>query len=327
MGIQRQALVTGASGFIGSHLAEKLRQEGWAVRCLVRESSSRDRLPREGVELAIGDLDDRDSLNKLLNGIKTVFHLAGRVRARSREEFFRANREGTRNLLEAARDAGSVERFIYVSSLSAAGPSPDGHPLREEETARPVSFYGESKLAAEQETRRFEKDFPVTILRPAAVYGPGDRETLQVVKLAGRGWQFQPGGPGFSFSALHVADVVEGIIRAAGEPAERSSVYFLADGNAYAWEETFNLMKAILGRRACSRNIPWAAGKTWLRLAARIFARPPAAFYLDKIREMSHKYWVCDISRARAGLGFAPRYNLETGLRETIEWYRKAGWL
>lgn len=327
MGNEKQALVTGGSGFIGSHLLDKLRRADWSVRCLIRETSSRRRLPREGVELAIGDLDDRDSLKEHLKGITTVFHLAGRIRARSREGFFRTNREGTVNLLEASRQAGSVKRFIYVSSLSAAGPSPDGHPLREEETARPVSFYGESKLAAEEETRRFQRNFSITILRPAAVYGPGDRETLQVVKMAERGLMFQPGGPGFTFSSLHVADLVDGIVLAAGRPDETPAAYFLADGNLYVWEETFTLLKSLLGKGSRSLKIPWAAGRNALRLAAGICPRSTAAFYLDKIREMNHKYWVCDISRARAELGFSPRHDIETGLRETIRWYREAGWL
>ncbi len=324
---KQQALVTGASGFIGSHLAQALRGAGWSVRCLIRETSSRERLPREGVELAIGDLADPDSLKQPLTGVKTVFHLAGRVRASSREEFFRANRGGTKNLLQAAREAGEVEHFVYVSSLSAAGPSPDGHLLREDEEPRPVSFYGESKLAGERETLRCRDDFAVTILRPAAVYGPGDRDTLEVVEMAKRGWRFQPGGAGFSFSSLHVDDVIDGILRAAGRPDGEPAVYFLADGNIYTWEETFALLKEILGRGACRWKIPWTTGNAGIRLAAGIFPRSPAAFYLDKLREMSHKYWVCDIGRARAELGFSPRYELNRGLVETIEWYRAAGWL
>ena len=327
MANRQQALVTGASGFIGSHLVRALRGAGWSVRCLIRETSSRERLPREGVELAIGNLADIASLKQALTGVKTVFHLAGRVRASSRDEFFLANRGGTKNLLQAARESGGVESFVYVSSLSAAGPSPDGHLLREDEEPRPVSFYGESKLAAEREALRCREDFAVTILRPAAVYGPGDRDSLEVVKMAQRGWRFQPGGAGFTFSSLHVDDVTDSILRAAGRAGGEPAVYFLADGNSYTWEETFAILREILGERACRRKIPWAAGNSVLRLAAGLFPRSPAAFYLDKLREMSHKYWVCDIGRARAELGFSPRYDFSRGLRETIEWYREAGWL
>jgi len=327
MGDEERALVTGASGFIGSHLAGSLRRNGWSVRCLVRKTSSRERLPREGMETAIGELADRASLRSALNGITTIFHLAGRVRAAGRREFFAANLEGTRNLLQAARETGGVRRFIYVSSLSAAGPSPDGRPLREEEEGRPVSFYGESKLAAEREARLFRDDFTVTILRPAAVYGPGDRETLQLIRLAARGWKFQPGGREATFSSIHVRDVVAGIILAAGRAGKNPATYFLADGNTYSWEETSRLLREILGKKACFVRVPWTAGSAAIRIAAGIFPRSPAAFYLDKIREMSHKYWVCDISRARRELGFSPRYDLPLGLKETIEWYRTAGWL
>jgi nucleoside-diphosphate-sugar epimerase len=327
MGNRGQALITGASGFIGSHLARKLSQDGWSIRCLIRESSSRDRLPREGVELLVGDMGDRGSLDRSLKGVTTVFHLAGQIRARSRQEFFRANREGTKNLLKAARRAGTVERFIFVSSLSAAGPSPDGHPLREDEPPRPVSLYGESKLAAEMEALKFARDFTITILRPAAVYGPGDRETLQVIKLVNRGLKFQPGGPGFKFSSLHVADAVEGIRLAAERSPGKPAVYFLSDGNYYRWEETLDLLKNILRKKFPSLKIPWSVGKTWLSLAGKVFPRSEAAFYLDKVREMSHKYWLCDTGRIQSELRFAPGHDLKTGLRETIAWYRTAGWL
>lgn len=327
MGDENRALVTGASGFIGSHLAGILRDRGWRIRCLLRATSSRERLPREGVEVTVGELGDRASLRDALAGVDTVFHLAGRVRGRSRGEFLAANLEGTRNLLEAAREAGGVSRFIYVSSLSAAGPSPNGLPRREEDPTRPVSLYGESKLAAEEEVRRFRDSFAVTILRPAAVYGPGDRETLQLIRMAGRGWRFQPGGAGSTFSAIHVRDVVEGIILAAGRSGGEPSTFFLADGKIHSWEETFGLLRDNLGRRACALRIPWTAGKVGIKLAAGLFPRSLAAFYLDKVREMSHKYWVCDISRARDELGFSPRYDLTVGLQETIKWYREAGWL
>ncbi len=327
MGNEKQALVTGASGFIGSHLVETLRREGWSVRCLIRRSSSRKMLPHQGVELAFGELENRDSLSRALRGITTVFHLAGRVSARRRRDFFEVNLEGTKNLLTAARTEGGLKRFIYASSLSAAGPSPDGHPRRETEEARPVSYYGESKLAAEGEVLRAGVHFPVTILRPAAVYGPGDQATLQLIRMAARGWRFQPGGADSTFSAIHVGDVVAGMILAAGEPETRSATYYLADGRVYSWGETFTLLQSLLGRKTGGRRIPWASGRAAVRLAAAVCPLSPAAFYLDKIREMDHKYWVCDISQAREALGFSPRYDLPRGLQETIEWYRTAGWL
>ncbi len=327
MGEEKLALITGASGFIGSHLAGSLRSRGWQVRCLLRAASSRERLPREGVEVAIGELGDRASLRDALEGMDTVFHLAGRVRGRSRREFLAANLEGTGNLLEAARETRQVKRFIFVSSLSAAGPSPDGRPRREEEAPHPVSLYGESKLAAEEEAGRFRDSFAVTILRPAAVYGPGDRETLQLIRMAGRGWRFQPGGRGSTFSAVHVRDVVEGILLAAARTGEEPATYFLADGNVYTWEDTFDLLRDNLGKRTGRFKVPWTAGSAAIRFVAGLLPRSPAAFYLDKVREMSHKYWVCDITRARTELGFSPRYQLPEGLRKTIEWYREAGWL
>ncbi|MFH1038507.1 MAG: NAD(P)-dependent oxidoreductase [PVC group bacterium] len=328
MSKNNKALVTGGSGFIGSHLIEALLREGWEVRALVRETSSRERLDRRGLELAVGDLTEKGSLEKSLGGVAAIFHLAGRIKARSRDEYFRTNWLGTKNLLEAAAErAGDLRQFIYVSSLSAAGPSPDGHPLTEEEEARPVSLYGESKLAAEREAERFSDRLPIAVLRPAAVYGPRDAETLQVIKLARWGVRFRPGRADNIFSAVHVADLVDAILRAAENSTPEFRAYFIGDGNKYSWRETFDLLAAVLGKKSFSLTVPWEPARAGVRLLAGLFPRSPAAFYLDKIGEMSHNYWVCNISRARKELGFNPRYDLNRGLRETVDWYRTKGWL
>ena len=328
MGNNRKALVTGGTGFIGSHLIEALLQAGWEVRCLSRETSSRQFLPRDKIEIVIGDLGDRDSLKKSLDGVNTVFHLAGRIKGRRRKDFFDTNRRGTKNLLESVREcANDLSRFIYVSSLSAAGPSPDGHLLTEDDGARPVSFYGESKLAAERETARFRDDFPIVVLRPAAVYGPRDTETLRVIKLAGWGLRFQPGRADNRFSAVHVTDLVTAILLAAENPGRGLHTYFIGDGKEYTWKETFDILASLLERKTIKLTVPWAPARATVHLLARLFPRSPAGFALDKLREMRHNYWVCDVSRAREELGFNPRYDLRSGLSETIRWYRTEGWL
>ncbi len=327
MGTKTKALVTGGTGFIGSHLVEALLREGWEVRALVRETSSREHLSRGDLELVIGDLTEKDTLKKSLGGVEVIFHLAGRIKGRSRDDYFRTNWLGTKNLLEAAREnARGLKRFVYVSSLSAAGPSPDGHPLTEDEEARPVSFYGESKLAAEREAERYSTELPIAVLRPAAVYGPRDAETLQVIKLARWGIRFRPGRKDNIFSAVHVTDLVDALLLAADRPRAGLARYFIGDGNQYHWKGTFDILFSLLGKRAAV-TIPWKPAQAAVRILAAVCPRSQAAFYLDKIGEMSHNYWVCDISRARRELGFQPRYDLKRGLQETIQWYRTAGWL
>lgn len=324
----RTALVTGGTGFIGSHLVEALIRDGWNVRCLVRETSSRRFIPHDGIEFSIGTLDDKESLKKSLQGINTIFHLAGRIKGKTREDFFQTNHQGTKNLLEAAREKGeSLEAFILVSSLSAAGPSPDGHLLTEDESPRPISFYGESKLAAEREAESFSGDFPITILRPSAVYGPRDTETLRLIKLAGRGLRFIPGGDNNTFSSVHVTDLVAALLLAGKIIDRRFRVYFIGDGREYLMKETFYIIRENLRKGNFAITIPWRPTRTAIKMATRLFPRSAAGFYLDKINEMNHNYWICSINRAQEELGFKPQYGLKEGLRDTIRWYQQAGWL
>ncbi|HDL65332.1 MAG TPA: NAD(P)-dependent oxidoreductase [Proteobacteria bacterium] len=324
----RTALVTGGTGFIGSHLVESLLQDGWRVRCLIRETSSRRFLDHDGIEFSIGTLDDKDSLIKPLKGVKTVFHLAGRIKGKTRKDFFKTNQEGTRNLLEAVRESKvKLDQFILVSSLAAAGPSPDGHLLNEEESPRPVSFYGESKLAAEREAEHFSDDIPISILRPPAVYGPRDAETLRLIKLAGSRLRCIPGGDKNIFSALHVADMVDALLLASRRRDPGLRVYFIGDGREYNWMEAFSIIRKILEKSSFTITLPWGPALATIKMLARIFPRSKAGFYLDKINEMNHNYWVCNINRAQDELGFKPHYDLKQGLHDTIRWYQTEGWL
>ncbi len=326
--ISKTALVTGGTGFIGSHLVESLLQDGWRVRCLIRETSSRRFLGHNEIEFAIGTLDDKTSLINSLKDVSTIFHLAGRIKGKTREDFFETNQQGTWNLLDAVRESKvKLDQFILVSSLSAAGPSPDGHLLSEDESPRPVSFYGESKLAAEREAKHFSNDIPITIIRPPAVYGPRDTETLRLIKLAGSRLRCIPGGDKNIFSALHVTDLVAALLLASRRIDRRFRIYFIGDGKEYHWREAFSIIRENLGKGSFTITLPWGAARVMIKILARIFPRSTAGFYLDKINEMNHNYWVCNVNRAHDELNFKPRYDLKQGLQETIRWYQQASWL
>ncbi len=186
---------------------------------------------------------------------------------------------------------------------------------------------GIEAVPAEREVARFTDVCPVVIIRPAAVYGPRDGESLRLIRLARRGFRIRPCREDSFFSTVHVADLTDALILAARKLPGEKSVYFIGDGAVYSLLKTFDTLFEIMGRKPSAIDLPWGLARAGMTLSASLFPRSSAAFYLDKIKEMGNKYWVCDNSRARKELGFAPRFDLATGLKNTISWYRKQGWL
>jgi len=319
------ALVTGATGFIGSHLVARLAADNWRVLCLVRPRTRKDDFLPAGVETLPGNLLDPSVLAASLTGGETIFHLAGKTKGRSLDEFMETNRDGTEKLLEAVRLSGTTPRsLVFVSSLSAAGPSPDGRPILENAPANPVSFYGRSKLAAEKVLLDSPRDYPVAIVRPAVVYGPRERDILEMVRWANRGIRILPSERRL-FSAIHVDDLIAGLLAAA--PAPRGDrTYFLCDGVSYEWRNCIEEICRLLNRRTIPVRISVRTGRRLARGGARAGSRR-AAFLLDKLRELAHPFWVCSIQRARQELGFQPTIGFREGMSATIAWYRKEGWL
>ena len=180
-----KALITGSNGFIGSHLAERLLNHDYQVKCLVRKTSNLRWIKDLPVEVVYGDIADLNSLLPSVAGVDYVFHLSGALRANNENEFYRINQGGTKNLLEACRQQNpNLKRFVCVSTQAAAGPSIDGIPLTESDDPHPISIYGKSKQLGEQVVLEFQKFFPVTIIRPPIVYGPRDDDFLEAFEYA-----------------------------------------------------------------------------------------------------------------------------------------------
>lgn len=316
-----RALVTGASGFIGSHLVERLREEGHEVACLVRRPGWLE--GTGGVELRFGDLRDPDSLRGAVRGVEVVYHLAGLKRAVRRADYYSVNLGGTERLLHLLRDQ-PLRRFVFVSSLAASGPSPDGRPRREEDPCRPVSDYGRSKLAAEEAVRR--SGLPFVIVRPPVVYGPRDRDLLGFFRVVRRGWLPLWGRD--PISVCFVGDLVEGLLRAASRPEAVGQTLFLADPRPYTVEEVGRAAASALGVRLRRLPLPRAlllgAGLVG-ELVNRLGWDTP--LNLQKAREAIAGAWTCDVGRAEELLGFRARVDLQRGLGLTLRWYRTAGWL
>ena len=322
----QSALVTGATGFVGSHLVEVLAEAGVDVRALVRRTSRIARLQALGVERVEGALEDPASVARAVRGADVVFHLAALTRARSRAEYFRANAAGAGVVARAAAEAGA--RVVFLSSLAAAGPSRDGRPVAEGDAPGPITEYGRSKLAGEEACSSEAGRLEVVVLRAPAVYGPGDRDLFRFFAMAARGVMAMPTGPERRLQLIHARDLARALVRA-GQAVRPGRLYHVAEARSYAWTEVAALVAAAVGGRVHVVRVPPAlvrAAATASELGARLLGRA-TIFNRDKARELLAAGWLCETAAAERDLGFVARIPLESGLRETAEWYRAHGWL
>jgi nucleoside-diphosphate-sugar epimerase len=324
-----RALVTGASGFVGGHLVDALRADGWAVRCLVRLGSDRRWLPPTGLDLVVGSTDDDASLRRAVEGMGVVFHLAAVTSAARAADYDRVNRAGVERLLEALSAAAPRARLVFCSSLAAAGPARAGRPLTEADPAAPIGPYGASKAEAERAVGRAVtgRGLSAAIVRPPAVYGPRDRDVLAAFRLAAHGLAIRTGPPAQRLAMVHVSDLVRGLCAAAATPTA-SGVYYVNGGN-HEWEEIIQAMGAAVGRRPRVIGLPapvvMAAGyaaRPWARLTGVKPLLTP-----ERARDLVQPAWTCDDARARRDLAYSPRIGLTEGMAATAAWYRARGWL
>lgn len=320
-----ELLITGATGFVGSHLIEAVARNGLRARALVRRTSDMALLERYGIERVVGDLADPDGLRRAVSEADTVLHLAAATRALRPATFHAVNAEGTRRLAEAMEADGRPRRLVYLSSLAAVGPRAE-RPAQPEDEPRPVTAYGRSKLAGER-TALSSKRLSVAVLRAPAVYGPGDRDLLTFFKFAERGVLPLVGSPNRRLQFVHARDLAEGVLAAA--EAEATGIFHIAEPRAYAWSEVLDLLQSAVGRRAVRVPVPapLLRGAALLTEALARARRKPGIFDRDKAREVLAPGWLCETERARRELDYEARVSLEEGLRETAAWYRAYHWL
>lgn len=324
-----QALVTGATGFIGSHLVEALLAKGWEVRALARATSDRRWLQGRSVVWVEGDLGDGSGLAEAVRGVDLAVHAAGLTKARSGREYFAVNARGTERLVRACLEASPrPRRLLYVSSLAAVGPSDGAGPVAEEDPPRPLTAYGESKLQGEAAALQAAGPLEVVIVRPPAIYGPRDRDILQFFRWASRGIVPLVGAPNRRLAICHVDDLVRALVLAADRPAGGGRVYHVAGEADPTWAEIGRAVARAVGGRARLVRVPVAL--FWVLAAASEAAsalRGRAALLTrDKVRA-ALATWTVDSSRAKRELGYAPAVPLAEGMRTTAAWYRKEGWL
>jgi nucleoside-diphosphate-sugar epimerase len=337
-----KVLVTGASGFIGGHLVEALVGRGDEVTCLVRRSSAVERLRPLGVRLVYGDVTEPAGLRDAVAGNQVVYHAAGRIVALRAQQYYRVNTEGVRHVAWACAQQPVPPVLVHVSSLAAAGPARHGRLRTEADPLVQFSHYGRSKRAGELAAEEFADRVPITIVRPAIVFGEADRLALEMFRMVAQcGVYLVPGLGRYKVSLIHVADLVNLLVLAAqrgariqprrhdGSRAARG-YYFAACQEHPGYADLARMIGDALGGRRVF-PVPIATPLVWmvaaaLEVVARI-RRHPMYLNLDRAADVTAGSWVCSPRAAIEELGFSAEVPLRERLRQTATWYRKEGWL
>ena len=332
----KRILITGASGFIGSFIVEEALRQGMETWAAVRSSSSRAYLNDQRINVIELDRSDEQRLTGQLKDhqFDYVVHAAGVTKCINKDDFRRVNTEGTRHLVAALRALRMpIERFVFLSSLSVMGAKREQQPyteIREDDTPQPNTAYGKSKLEAEETLKaRSEEQFPYVILRPTGVYGPREKDYFIMAKSIKGHSDFAVGYKPQDITFVYVKDVVQAVFLAL-DHGKTGRAYFLSDGKVYRSATFSNLIRRELGN-------PW-----WIRITAPIWilrivtavgdiigrlSGKAIALNNDKYHILRQRNWRCDIQPAIDELGYKPQYDLERGVRETIAWYKKEGWI
>jgi dihydroflavonol-4-reductase len=323
-------LVTGGTGFIGSNLIEKLSGNGNKIICVSKDFLNTTDLKDLNIDLIRDDLNNGIAWESILRDTEIVYHIAGITRARNSRDYYEGNHEATRNLMKAcSKYCKKLKRFVYLSSLSAVGPALDEFPVNEDTHYHPVSDYGKSKMLAELEVLKYSAQFPITILRPSAVYGPRERDMYMYMKSIKKGVQLLIGKNRKYLNLIYIDDLIDGIIAASTNEAAENQVYFLGSPESYPNEVIGETIAGILHRKIINFHLPDYMVYIVCLLQEIIGKVSGKNMFLnrEKAKELVQSNWTCSIEKAKKDFGFDPHISLNEGFSRTYEWYLKMGWM
>ena len=325
-----KVFITGGTGFIGSHLIEYLISKGAEIYALVRNPSNLRWLTpiRDKINILKGDLFN---IPEIPSDIEYVFHLAGITKSNSTKikNYYLINHRGTANLLNFLKSKKTpLKKFIYLSSLSVAGPSNPESPNKEDDPPNPISHYARSKLLGEKEVLSHKNNFSVVIIRTPGIYGPRDKDFLSGLKSIKKGL-FISFGKKVWLSLCYVKDLVEGMFLASRDSVKSGEIFNIADPKIYTWEEFCLTAAEIMNVkvRKITIPIPLVYPVCFISEIFSIFSKQDLILNFDRIKELKQEAWVCSSEKAEKYLNFKARYSLEEGLKETISWYLEQKWL
>jgi nucleoside-diphosphate-sugar epimerase len=325
-----KVLLTGASGFVGSHILDKLREHQLPTAVLLRTSSDTQFVKSHlaDAEVRSGSIDDPPALLKALARITHIIHCAGRTKAVRVAEFYQTNHLGTKNLLNAINsNSSNIQRLVHISSLAAFGPATPAHPAVENDQPHPVSHYGKSKLAAELEVQQHCR-VPFTILRPPAVYGPRDTGFFSMFKAVKNHLLPRPNKTQ-ALSLAYVTDLAENVVACLLNPATAGRTYFVASPDVVTGRSMAEEIAAQMKRWTIPLPIPsivlWAV--CLLQQAVSQITRRARLLNLQKYAELRAPGWVCSPLRLEQEAGLVCKTTLSQGIAQTLDWYIREHWL
>jgi len=325
-----QILITGATGFVGSHVADRLIDMGHTVRALTRSTSSTKWLADKPIQTVQGNMLDIESLREAVEGTDAVIHIAGVTAAKDKKGFYEGNQLSTRNLLEAVKRYNpGIKHFIHASSQTAVGPSLDGTPVTETTPPHPITTYGMSKRAAEEECERMREHFPITILRLAAVYGPRDTAILTIFQTFKQGLKPLIGFRDKYVNLVHIDDVVQSFELSLAREEAKNQTYLIGAEQHYTWKQVSNIACEIMQRRAITVRLPHALVYTVAGFSElfNMIKKKPSVLNWEKGKDIVQANWTCSVEKAMREMGYKQNVALDEGIRKTTEWYKQHSWL